>query len=153
MGSFWAQRPFFNLFIPNHHGYNITTAIFYSNIGWNLVYIIQLKKMKKMFSVKSYSLGLLLKNVNRNIRSWFPESIAYFFEFWRTACRNTNTIVWCDWSTESGHQRRWHLVGSVSVPVTVVWAGWFLSQQQAMTCGLMSNAVIPATANCTQQAY
>lgn len=34
-----------------------------------------------------------------------------------------------------------------------VWVGWFLFQQQAVACGLMSNGVIPAIAGCTQEAY
>lgn len=98
----------------------VTTSLRHNFIArWNLVYIIQLKKMKKTFSMKFYSLGLLLKNVNRNIRSCFSESIAYLFEFGRTACRNTSTMAWHDWSTECGHQRRRHVVRSVSVPVTV----------------------------------
>lgn len=44
------------------------------------------------------------------------------------------------------------LVGSADVPVTEGLAGWFPPQQQALTCGLMSNAVTLVTANCTQQA-
>lgn len=96
-----------------------------------------------MFSAKFYSLRLLLKSVNRNIRSCSPESIAYWAEFWKAAFRSISSMVVMREESTS--------VGSAGVPVTEVWAGCFPPQQQALTCALMSNAVTPVPTNCTQQ--
>lgn len=129
--------------------------------GVELGYIIQLTKIKKMFYMKFYSLELLLKNVNRTIRSYFPESIPCLFEFWRTVCRNTSTPVRHDRSTGRGHQRRRHLIRSVAVPMAaggfeqagfylgskqwhVVWCPTLSSLQLLIALSRLANRCLPA---------
>lgn len=118
VGSFWAQRPFFRLFFLSLNSMVVTSLNIILQQGWNLFCIIQLEKMRVMFPAKFYSPGLLLKSVNRNIRSCFPDSIAFLAGFWRAAGGSISSLVVLG---QGGT-----LVGSAGVPVAEVGAGWSL---------------------------